>query len=398
MKLSVVIVSYNVKYYLYQCLDSLEKALQDIDSEVFVVDNHSHDESIEYLTVHYPNVKYIELNHNQGFARANNIAIRRSTGEYVLLLNPDTAVGGETIRNVLQFMDAHPEAGATGVKMLNSAGKKAMESRRGVPTPMSALYKMCGLCKRYPHSRRFAHYYMSYLPWNQPAEIEVVSGAFCMLRKEALNQVGLLDEDFFMYGEDIDLSYRLLKGGWKNWYVPEQILHYKGESTAKSSFRYVHVFYKAMLTFFNKHYSHLRFWFTIPVKIAIYLKATWELIKMKTQQAGKSLGIFTPRSRQNPKYIVIGTENNCEACKKLFNRKGITAQLITGDQKTLPEGHHTLSMQHIGNENTYVVYDTSAFDYNTIFTLFTQKTSDKVKMATYHPKQQMIITEEEIIG
>ena len=397
-KLTVVIVNYNVKYYVEQCIHSVLRATDGLDVEVSVVDNHSHDGSVDYLRKRFPGISIIESNHNLGFSRANNVAIRQTESEYVLMLNPDTIVSEDSICESVRFLDAHPKAGAVGVKMLNSNGIKAKESRRGIPTPLTAFYKMCGLCARYPRHPKYGKYYMGYMPWDKPSEIEVISGAYFMVRRSVLMEVGMLDEDYFMYGEDIDLSYRLLKGGWKNWYVPEQILHYKGESTAKSSFRYVHVFYKAMLTFFNKHYSHLRFWFTIPVKIAIYLKATWELIKMKTQQAGKSLGIFTPRSRQNPKYIVIGTENNCEACKKLFNRKGITAQLITGDQKTLPEGHHTLSMQHIGNENTYVVYDTSAFDYNTIFTLFTQKASDKVKMATYHPKQQMIITEEEIIG
>ena len=398
MKLSVIIVNYNVKHYLYQCLDSLRRALKGIDAEIFVVDNHSRDGSIEYLTVHFPEVNYIELSHNLGFARANNIAIERSKGEYVLLLNPDTIVCEETIKNVLTFMDEHPESGAVGVKMLNSFGEKAMESRRGIPTPMTAFYKMCGLCKRFPQSKRFAHYYMSYLPWDKPAEIEVVSGAFCMLRREALNKIGHLDENFFMYGEDIDLSFRLLNGGWKNWYIPQQILHYKGESTAKSSFRYVHVFYKAMLTFFNKHYSHLRLWFTVPVKTAIYFKAFGELVKMKIRQAGKSLGIFTPRSRQHPAYVVIGTETTCEACKALFNRKGIGAELIVGNKETLPDGHLSTSIELPESNMTYIVYDTSAYDYQTILQLFAQKPSEKIRIATYHPSQQMIVTEQEILG
>ena len=397
MKLSVIIVNYNVKHYLYQCLDSLKKALQDIDAEIFVVDNHSRDGSIGYLSTHFPDINYIELNHNYGFARANNIAITKSHGEYVLLLNPDTIVCEDTIKNVLNFMDEHPKAGAAGVRMLNSFGGKAMESRRGIPTPMTAFYKMCGLCKRFPKSKRFAHYYMSYLTWDEPVEIEIVSGAFCMLRKEALNQVGLLDEDFFMYGEDIDLSYRLLKGGWKNWYVPENILHYKGESTAKSSFRYVHVFYKAMLTFFKKHYSHLRFWFTIPVKIAIYLKAVVELVKMKIQQAGKSLGIFTPHTRQHPTFVFFGTATNGEACKALFRRKGINVELIIGNKESLPNGHISPSVNMPESNITYIIYDTSAYNFQTILNLFAQQPSEKLRIATYHPTQQMVITAEEII-
>ena len=170
-------------------------------------------------------------------------------------------------------MDAHPDAGAAGVRMLQGNGSDAKESRRGLPSPMVAFYKMAGLCSRYPQSRRFGHYYMGYLPWSEPAQIEVVSGAYCLLRREVLDKVGLLDEDYFMYGEDIDLSYRIFKGGYHNYYLPEKILHYKGESTHKSSFRYVHVFYDAMLIFLRKHYGHVSFLLALPIKAAVYMKA-----------------------------------------------------------------------------------------------------------------------------
>ena len=243
MKITVVIVSYNVKFYLQQCLDSLLRALQGIESEVFVVDNHSKDGSVDYLSKRFPGVNVIDSPHNLGFARANNLAIRKSHAEYVLLLNPDTVVGESTIRTAIDFMDAHEDAGSLGVRMLDASGKAAQESRRGLPSPMVAFYKMVGLCARFPNSHRFGHYYMSALPWDEPGRIEVVSGAFCLLRKKAIDEVGYLDEDFFMYGEDIDLSYRILKGGYHNYYLPSTILHYKGESTQKSSFRYVHVFY-----------------------------------------------------------------------------------------------------------------------------------------------------------
>ena len=148
-------------------------------------------------------------------------------------------------------MDTHPEAGATGVAMLKDDGGFAWESRRGLPTPFTSFCKMTGLCALFPHSRRLGRYYMRYLDKNKTNQIDVISGAFCMVRRSALDKTGLLDEDFFMYGEDIDLSYRLLQCGYKNYYQPLRILHYKGESTHKSSFRYVHVFYKAMLIFFD---------------------------------------------------------------------------------------------------------------------------------------------------
>ena len=264
MKLSVVIVSYNVRDYLKNCLQSVSRALEGIEGEVFVVDNHSDDDSVEAVRTQYPWVRLIENQENMGFSRANNIAIREARGEYVLLLNPDTIVEEATLREVLRFMEEHPKAGGAGVMMHNADGSLAPESRRALPTPWVSCLKMLGFTKRY---------YMSHLPWDQPSRIEVISGAFCFLRKKALDEVGLLDEDFFMYGEDIDLSYRLMKGGWENWYLPYPITHFKGKSTQKSDYRYVHIFYKAMLIFFRKHYSHLSLFYALPVKMAIYFRA-----------------------------------------------------------------------------------------------------------------------------
>ena len=269
MKLSVIIVNYNVRPYLTACLDSVQRALEGIESEVFVVDNHSDDDSVEVISRDYAWVHLINNRENLGFSKANNIAIRQAQGEYILLLNPDTVVAEDTLKGVVDFMDQHPKAGGAGVRMHNADGTLAPESRRAIPTPFVAARKMLGFTKRY---------YMSYLSWDAPAQIEVVSGAFMLLRHKAIYEVGMLDEDFFMYGEDIDLSYRLLQGGWQNWYLPYDIVHYKGQSTSKSDFRYVHVFYQAMLIFFRKHYSHLSFFFSLPVKVAIYFRASLALV------------------------------------------------------------------------------------------------------------------------
>ena len=274
-KISIVIVSYNVRHYLAQCLDSVQKALKGIDGEVFVVDNDSQDDTMTVLPPQYPWVSFIANRENVGFARANNLAIRQSTGQYVLLLNPDTTVAEQTLREALQFMDEHPKAGGAGVMMHNEDGTVAPESRRAIPTPWVSALKMLGFTSRY---------YMSRLPWDVPGQIEVISGAFCLLRREALNQIGLLDEDFFMYGEDIDLSYRLLKGGWENWYLPLPIVHFKGKSTRKSDYRYVHIFYQAMLIFFRKHYNHLSIFYTVPIKVAIYFRAFIALIDLLRQK------------------------------------------------------------------------------------------------------------------
>ena len=265
MKLSVVIVSYNVRRFVERCMDSVQKASEGIYTEVFVVDNDSADDTVEVIGSRYPWVHLIANGENLGFARANNIAIRQAQGEYVLLLNPDTVVAEPTLREAVNFMDAHPQAGGIGVRMHNADGTLAPESRRAIPTPWVSFCKMLGFSRRY---------YMSHLSWDEPGRIEVISGAFCLLRRNALDQIGLLDEDFFMYGEDIDLSFRLLKGGWENWYIPADIVHFKGESTQKSTFRYVHVFYQGMLIFFRKHYSHLSVFYTVPIKMAIYFRAT----------------------------------------------------------------------------------------------------------------------------
>lgn len=271
-KISIVIVSYNVRAYLVQCIESVRKALHGIDGEIVVVDNCSSDDTVAELRKH-PDVRLIANEENVGFARANNQAIRQTESEYVLLLNPDTVVYEPTLRGCLDFMDAHPEAGGAGVRMLTREGNAAPESRRAIPTPWVSMLKMLGFNSRY---------YMSHLPWDEPCRIEVISGAFCMLRRKALEQTGLLDEDFFMYGEDIDLSYRLLHTGWQNWYLPYDIIHYKGESTHKTSFRYVHVFYQAMLIFFRKHYGHLSLFLSLPIQAAIYFRAALALMQMLT--------------------------------------------------------------------------------------------------------------------
>lgn len=377
MKLSVVIVNYNVCYYLEQCLLSVVKALDGIEGEVYVVDNHSKDGSVAHLAHRFPDVHFIESNHNLGFARGNNMAIRQSEGEYVLLLNPDTIVGENTLREVLAFMDAHPQAGGAGVMMHNSDGSRARESRRAIPTPMVSLRKMLGFSHRY---------YMTHLPWDQPGRIEVISGAFCMLRRSALDRVGLLDEDYFMYGEDIDLSYRLLKGGYENWYIPSPILHYKGESTEKSSFRYIHVFYEAMLIFFRKHYGHLNFLLSLPVRVAIYGRAFVALIQMQSRLLRKSLG-FVGRQEKQPEYVFVGSEAMLQACRQLALNKGLLASYV--DHSRYPG--ELLS----GSEAPLriVVFDMSVFSYEQIMA----QLPDRHFVGTYHLHTKTLITPWEVI-
>jgi len=256
MKLSVIIVNYNVKHFLEQCLNSVYTAITNIDADVWVVDNNSVDGSCAMVKEKFPQVKLIENKDNPGFSIANNQAMRKSEAEYFLLLNPDTIVQEDTFSKCIDFMDANPEAGGLGVKMVDGRGKFLPESKRSLPTPMVSFYKIFGLSALFPKSKTFSKYHLGHLSENQTHEIEVLAGAYMFMRKSTLDKVGLLDETFFMYGEDIDLSYRIVKGGFKNYYFPEtQILHYKGESTKKGSVNYVMVFYNAMIIFARKHFS-----------------------------------------------------------------------------------------------------------------------------------------------
>lgn len=279
-KLSVVIVNYNVKHFIEQCLFSVLKASENIACEVFVVDNNSVDGSVTLIQEKFPQVNLIVNKTNTGFSVANNQALKIANGEYVLLLNPDTVVQEDTFSKILAFMDVHPEAGGLGVKMLDGQGNFAPESKRGLPTPEVAFYKMFGFARFFPKSKRFGKYHLSYLSENELSEIDVMSGAFMLIRKTVLDKIGFLDETFFMYGEDIDLSYRIKKAGYKNYYFPDtQIIHYKGESTKRSSLNYVVIFYKAMAIFSNKHFSGSNaFWFNALIHLAIFLKASLALL------------------------------------------------------------------------------------------------------------------------
>jgi GT2 family glycosyltransferase len=275
LKLSIIIVNYNVEHFLEQCLHSVRKASKNLGVEVFVVDNNSVDGSVALVKNKFPEVKLIANKENLGFSKANNQAMRMATGQYILLLNPDTVVEETTFDKVVTFMDAHPDAGGLGVQMIDGKGNFLPESKRGLPTPSVAFYKMFGFSKLFPKSKKFGRYHLGYLDKDQTHEVEILSGAFMLLRKEALDKVGLLDEEYFMYGEDIDLSYRIILGGYKNYYFHDtRIIHYKGESTKKSSVNYVFVFYRAMVIFARKHFSakNARL-FSFLINIAIYLRA-----------------------------------------------------------------------------------------------------------------------------
>ena len=283
IKLSVIIVNYNVKYFLEQAIQSVIKACEKMEAEIIVVDNNSVDGSVEFIESKFiskaidqkPIIKIIANKQNTGFSKANNQGLQIAKGEYVLLLNPDTVVEEDTFDKCISFMDSHPDAGALGVKMIDGKGVFLPESKRAFPSPEVAFYKAFGLATLFPRSKVFGKYHLGYIGENETCEVDVLAGAFMLLRKSVLDKIGNLDEAFFMYGEDIDLSYRIVKAGYKNYYFPEtRIIHYKGESTKKASFNYVKMFYNAMKIFAKKHFSGRRAGvFVTLLNIAIYFRA-----------------------------------------------------------------------------------------------------------------------------
>ncbi|MDA9773979.1 glycosyltransferase family 2 protein [Saprospiraceae bacterium] len=283
--LSIIIVNYNVRHFLQQTLESVTRANKNLSTEVWVVDNNSIDDSVEMVHREFPSVKVIANKDNPGFSKANNQAIRKSDAKYILLLNPDTVLQEDTLDKCFSFMEAHPEAGAVGAKMLDGSGQFLPESKRGFPSPWVSFCKATGLSTVFKKSKTFNRYHLGYLDENETHEIDVLCGAFMFMRSSTLDKVGLLDETFFMYGEDIDLSYRIVEGGYKVYYLPEtQLIHFKGESTKKASLNYVKVFYQAMIIFAKKHFAGKGAGFLVALlNVAIIGRAAVSLIKRFTQ-------------------------------------------------------------------------------------------------------------------
>lgn len=281
MDLSVIIVSYNVRHFLEQCLLSVRKASESINCEVIVVDNNSADGSCSMVKSEFPEVKLLMNYVNRGFSAANNQALRLATGRYLLLLNPDTIVEEDTFRKCISFMDAHPDAGATGVKMINGKGRLLPESKRALPTPGTAFFKIFGLSYIFPKSRLFNRYYLGHLDDKEISKAEIISGAFMFLNRNAVVKTGYLDEEYFMYGEDVDYSYRLIKAGFNNYYYPEiKIIHYKGESTKKEDLNVFINFYRAMLIFVKKHFSEGSMKpFIFLIHAAVFFRASLSLLR-----------------------------------------------------------------------------------------------------------------------
>ena len=274
MVLTIIIVNYNVKYFLEQCLLSVQKAIAGIEAEIIVIDNHSSDGSKAFFNDRFPLVKFLWNESNVGFAKANNLALEISTGKFVLFLNPDTLIAEDTLTHCISYFVEHTDTGIIGVRMIDGSGTFLKESMRAFPDPITSLYKLSGITSVFPRSKIFSKYYHAHLDNNSIQEVDVIAGAFMMIPRAVLNQCGSFDEDYFMYGEDIDLSYRIQKAGYKNIYLAKTtIIHFKGESTQKNSLNYVKVFYNAMHIFVKKHFSKSKRITSSIIQRAIFLRA-----------------------------------------------------------------------------------------------------------------------------
>lgn len=284
--ISIIIVNYNVKDYLLQCLRSLQASVGDVRSEIIVVDNNSHDGSVAELQPLFPDVRWVALEENIGFGRANNVGLASATGRYILYLNPDTIVGSDTIAVMCRFLDDHPRTGIAGCKVLNPDGSFQVACRRGLPTPWVSFCKLFGLQKLFPSSKLFAGYNLTYMPIDATYSVDALIGAFMVGRAELLRELGGFDPAFFMYGEDIDLCYRVQQAGSDVTYVhTTSIVHYKGESTKRSSINEVRVFYDAMEIFARKHFGGSRV-FLAFLRIGIVLRALLARMLRKRREIG----------------------------------------------------------------------------------------------------------------
>lgn len=395
MKLSVVIVNYNVKYYLEQCLCSVYRAAADIPAEVLVVDNASSDGSGPYITARFPRVVYLGNSENRGFACACNQAIGVSSGEYVLLLNPDTVLPEGTLEEVVRFMDAHPEAGAAGVKMLDGKGRFLRESKRGYPTLGATFGKLSGLGRLFPHSGMWGGYYCNALDEEGVHQVEVLAGAFMLLRGSVLREVGGLDEDFFMYGEDIDLSCRIAGAGYKNYYLPCPILHYKGESTSKESYGHVRVFCGAMEIFFRKHagrYGGVRGLVRTGIRLQMYVRLSVLFFRRLWRFPLKSGRLSGLAGQCSPRFLVFGEEAALHGLRSLLRRNGLAGRhhFVVSNEMSASGGHGTSFVPLKGF--THVVYDCRAFSFSAIVGLLSRYRKMGVQLGIYNPESRVLVT------
>ena len=346
MQLSVIILNYNVRYFLEQCVLSVQKALENIDSEIIVVDNNSSDDSCEMMKQRFPNVKLIENKENSGFPKGNNIGVAIAQGEYICILNPDTVVAEDTFIKVLAFAEKQTNLGIIGVKLIDGTGNFLPESKRGVPTPFVAFTKIMGLYKLLPNSKILGKYYAQHLNENQTGTVDILVGAFMVLKRDLYLEVGGFDENCFMYSDDIDLSYMVLKKGKSNYYFHEtSVIHYKGESTVKDG-TYMKRFQEAMHFFYNKH-------FKVSVVFDVFMKVGAFLFTLlKKSQAVTVL-------RKVDEYILLSDEEKLEEKLEILLEKKVI-RIPSAQKNTIN------SLKGSETKNIEIIFDNNYWSFNTI--------------------------------
>ena len=326
MQLSVIILNYNVRYFLEQCVLSVQNALKAIDGEIIVIDNNSSDYSCAMMKQRFPNVKLIQNNENLGFPKGNNIGVAQAQGEYICILNPDTVVAEDTFVKILNFVTSSAieknNLGVLGCKLIDGTGKFLPESKRGIPTPWVAFTKITALYKLVPNSRTFGKYYAQHLNENQTGKVDILVGAFMFLKRDLYLEVGGFDEECFMYSDDIDLSYRILQKGKSNFYFHETtVIHYKGESTIKDE-TYMNRFQEAMNFFYKKHFKSSLF-FSLFMKMGIVF---FSLVKLFQGKSSRSFGVkIAPKS-----YLLYsGNEKLVDKLRLVLQKKVLFHDLKT---------------------------------------------------------------------
>ncbi len=381
MQLSIIIVNYNVKYFLEQCLHSVARATENLDVEVWVVDNASSDESVSFLHQQFPWVQVIANGNNPGFAKANNQALAKCSGQYILYLNPDTLLPEDCLVKAMAFLAADPLAGALGIRMIDGSGRFLPESKRSFPSPLTSLSKLSGFSALFPRSKLFGRYALTYLNDTKNWEVDVLAGAFMLVKRELLTSLQGFDEDFFMYGEDIDLSYRIQKSGYKNFYFgASTIIHFKGESTHKGSLNYVKMFYTAMNIFVKKHYpnsSARYFVFLLQGGIAVRAGIS-ALARIAKKGWSSKVAKEKLNARQLPKETwVIGNEDEYNEVLQLYAKAGqekrIAGRIEPKDMRVL---HKTLAVRQTKNStkgsSSEIVFCSGALSYKQIIALVQQ--------------------------
>lgn len=360
MQLSIIILNYNVRYFLELCVLSVQKAIEKIDAEIIVIDNNSQDDSCAMIKQRFPNVKLIENSENSGFPKGNNIGVAAAKGEYICILNPDTVVAEDTFSKVLAFAKRQNDLGILGCKLIDGTGNFLPESKRGVPTPFVAFTKITGLYKVSP--KLFGKYYAQHLSENETGKVDILVGAFMVMKRDLYNEIGGFDEDCFMYSDDIDLSYMALKKGKSNYYFHETtVIHYKGESTVKDG-AYMKRFQEAMNFFYKKHFK-VSFLFSVFMKLGIFF---FSMVKMFQGKPSRSFGTKT-----SPKNYILVSESGASGenlRQKLENqlKKPVACQL---------------SLQSFSiDATTEIIFDQNFLNLKTIIESFEAK---KAKLVTY---------------